>query len=99
MPEILITEKPPGGKLFRVKLRLEGGRIARLRVEGDFFIHPEEALEAIEAVFLGGPATKRAVGEMLDSAVQSHPAQWFGITPDDLKAAIEKGIQEAGHGE
>lgn len=41
--------KVPGGKLLRVRLQVEAHRIKAIRLTGDFFMHPEHALEALEA--------------------------------------------------
>jgi lipoate---protein ligase len=40
--------KVPGGKLLRVSVDHEGEVLAKVSLNGDFFIHPEEALEDLE---------------------------------------------------
>ncbi len=48
-------EKVPGGKLIRVEVFENGGRISRLRITGDFFLHPEEAIDSLEGALAGSP--------------------------------------------
>ena len=45
--------KVPGGKLLKVKLTPSEGRIRAIVIKGDFFLHPEETLIALEE-FLAG---------------------------------------------
>ncbi|WP_174590259.1 hypothetical protein [Methanocella conradii] len=45
----MMETKVPGGKLVRMALDKEG----RVRISGDFFIYPEEGLEAIEDALSG----------------------------------------------
>ncbi|HPD41339.1 MAG TPA: lipoate protein ligase C-terminal domain-containing protein [Anaerolineae bacterium] len=52
--------KVTGGKLLRVRLRTVPDAqgepcIAAVSITGDFFMHPEEALEALEAALPGVP--------------------------------------------
>lgn len=39
--------KVPGGKLVVVDVEAEGGVLRHVRVAGDFFLEPDEALEAV----------------------------------------------------
>ncbi len=57
--------KAPGGKLLRARLRLQptdsGPVIETFQLSGDFFIHPEEALETLETALVGAPFTAEAL--------------------------------------
>lgn len=46
----------PGGKLVAVDLEVADGRLARVSVSGDFFLDPDEALDAIDTALEGLPA-------------------------------------------
>ena len=64
MAELLHGEyKVPGGKLVAVDLRVDEGHLADVRVNGDFFLDPDEALEIIDGA-LGGLSSATAVGEL-----------------------------------
>jgi lipoate-protein ligase A len=45
--------KVPGGKLVAVDLRVDDGHLADVRVSGDFFLDPDEALEVIDGALEG----------------------------------------------
>lgn len=64
--------KVPGGKLVVADVEVRDGRLADVRISGDFFLEPPEALEAINRGLTGMPAD---AGELeLALAVQSAPA-------------------------
>ncbi|MHB1008253.1 MAG: lipoate--protein ligase family protein [Propionibacteriaceae bacterium] len=64
MAELLHGEyKVPGGKLVAVDLQADDGLLAQVRVSGDFFLDPDEALEVIDGA-LEGLSTATAVGEL-----------------------------------
>jgi len=48
MPARRSQRKVPGGKLVRIDAVCEGQVISDIRISGDFFVHPEEALFSIE---------------------------------------------------
>ncbi len=55
--------KVPGGKLVAVDLRVDEGHLADVRVSGDFFLDPDEALEVIDEA-IEGLSSATAVGEI-----------------------------------
>lgn len=88
--------KVAGGKLLRVRLTVaetaEGGRVIdRISIFGDFFMHPEEAIEELERLLTGAP---------LDEAVLTARAQAFfdgdvqviGAGVDDFVHVILKAV-------
>lgn len=79
MPGSLSADyKVPGGKLLRVRLALDESRtppvIQSISLTGDFFMHPEEAIEDLEARLVGAPwqaeALRARVQAFYDSDVQ-----------------------------
>ncbi|MFQ6711641.1 biotin--protein ligase, partial [Bordetella pertussis] len=48
--------KVPGGKLVVIDLEVAQGRLRQVRLSGDFFLEPPEALEAINRGLDGLPA-------------------------------------------
>ncbi|MBN1873227.1 MAG: biotin--protein ligase [Anaerolineae bacterium] len=66
--------KVKGGKLLRVRLNVDAGMIRTVRITGDFFMHPEDALETLEHSLIGIPfqeITIRAqVQQFFNSEVQ-----------------------------
>lgn len=49
--------KIPGGKLVVVDLDVEDGVLRHARVAGDFFLEPDEALDAVNHALEGAPPT------------------------------------------
>jgi len=48
MPARRAQRKVPGGKLIRLDVVCEGHILSNIRISGDFFVYPEEALTIIE---------------------------------------------------
>lgn len=49
----MAERKVPGGKLVRIKVDCSDGTIRSLRIEGDFFIYPEEGIVDLESSLIG----------------------------------------------
>ncbi|MDR2381436.1 MAG: lipoate--protein ligase family protein [Bifidobacteriaceae bacterium] len=52
--------KTPGGKLVSVEVEARDGKLAALKLAGDFFLEPDSALDRIEASLAGAPAGEAA---------------------------------------
>lgn len=78
--------KVPGGKLVRMSMK-DGGGVA---ISGDFFVHPEEGLEAIEDALscLGG----EDAGIVLSRLVKDRGIILVGLDVDVL-ARLYEGIR------
>ncbi|WP_110685643.1 lipoate--protein ligase family protein [Salinicola aestuarinus] len=61
--------KVPGGKLLVVDLDVENECLSAVRLSGDFFLEPEEALGAIETALTGVPVSAEAA--TLQQRIQS----------------------------
>ena len=85
--------KEPGGKLIQVDFELRGNRLSQVKVSGDFFLYPDEALETIVAAVEGTaadlPATSRA--DLVRAALAAG-VEWLGASPDGLAIAIERAL-------
>jgi lipoate---protein ligase len=85
--------KVPGGKLLRVEVELDSGRVARAAVRGDFFAFPEEDFEAAEAALSGvGVDRLEATAQSLFSKA---PLRIFGATGLDIARALKAAADEA----
>jgi lipoate---protein ligase len=85
-------EKISNGKLVCVEVLAEGGRISRLRITGDFFLHPEEAIGLLEGALSGQPLSIAQIEaeSLLISALGD--AQLIGASPADLARLIRKAV-------
>lgn len=81
------TIKVSGGKLLKVAVRSKGGIIEDVRVTGDFFVYPEEALELLEARLKGRNAQN--VGEILKEEIKSLNITIIGFKLEQLISMIE----------
>lgn len=85
--------KMPGGKLVVVDLELVAGHLARVVVSGDFFLDPDEALDAINAALTGLPAATDAAA--LARAVQAglpKGTTMFGVSPEAIAVAVRRAL-------
>lgn len=81
--------KVPGGKLVRVKADIDGGTIRSVRIEGDFFVHPEEGLAALESSLVG--KSKDDIDEMrvaLTKIVGEKGLELIGFSIEDVVSLI-----------
>ncbi len=80
--------KVKGGKLLRVRLWIAPDiqrtpRITALTITGDFFMHPEEALEMLEAALIGAPLTVEGLRPRIE-AFFAGDVQVIGADVDDF---------------
>lgn len=85
--------KVPGGKLLRVRLTLAGAAeppmIESIRITGDFFMHPEEAIEMLEALLTGVLFDEDAVREQVQTFFDSD-VHVIGAGAEDVVTAVMK---------
>ena len=81
------VRKFSGGKLLKVKIQSEGGVIQEVRITGDFFVHPEDAVEEMESALRGARVT--AVRGKLKERVERGEITTIGFKLDDLISMIE----------
>ena len=88
--------KAQGGKLIRVECDIHerSNVVMRLIITGDFFLHPEEAIEELEGSLL----MLRSEPEILTSHIQNFFAKEYtliGAKPEDFVNAILNAISNA----
>lgn len=88
--------KVAGGKLVAVDLEAADGVITDVAVSGDFFIEPDEALEAINGAIRGMPSAASA--EDISRAIElalPEDAHLIGFTPDAVGIAVRRALGHA----
>ncbi len=80
--------KVQGGKLIRVLLEEDRGRVARIRITGDFFLHPEEAIFEVERALEGAELAEGPLLERIKEVYRSAGAFSIGAGPEDFVKAI-----------
>ena len=90
--------------IFENKMKVEGGKFARLnfavahdaiksvKITGDFFLYPEDALEKIEASIIGMKVPFDAVEaeKNIIRVIEAEKAELVGITPKDFAEMISE---------
>jgi lipoate-protein ligase A len=88
--------KVPGGKLVVVDLDLVDGRLANVRVSGDFFLEPDDALSAIDAALAGLPVASEA-SDIAAAVIAALPesAVLLGFSADSVATAVRRALKRA----
>ncbi|MBI1971809.1 MAG: hypothetical protein HYS53_00770 [Candidatus Aenigmarchaeota archaeon] len=87
------TEKVAGGKLLRVKVDFEE-RIKNVQITGDFFAHPEDIIEKIEASLgnLGLDSSEEQIREKIENVIAKTGADVVGIDAAAIARNVIKAI-------
>ena len=85
-----ITYKEPHGKLLTLTLTTDPAtqQITQIRITGDFFAYPEEAIDHLENGLIGTPITPQALHQKITTLITDHHIQLIGLTPEGLTQAI-----------
>ena len=91
--------KTPGGKLVVVDLEVTDGRFRQVEVSGDFFLYPEETLEAITGAIEGASANADD-GQIAASIERALPpgAELLGTSPAGIAIAVRRALAAAPEG-
>lgn len=92
MPVRRAQRKVLGGKLVRVDAVCEHGVLSKIRITGDFFVHPEEALNSIErgldASELSGH--EEDLEQRVDAVVIASEAKLIGFGAKDISDLLRE---------
>ena len=88
--------KVPGGKLVVVDLDAEDGVLRNVRVAGDFFLEPDEAILEIDRALEGASVSTGAAGlaARIDAALPPG-TQMFGLTSEGVGIAVRRALAHA----
>ncbi|MCX8182089.1 MAG: hypothetical protein N3D12_03110 [Candidatus Methanomethyliaceae archaeon] len=82
------VKKVKGGKLIKVRFVEEGGIIKEVKISGDFFVHPEEAIDEIEGCLKGVNLSR--VREALRDFAMRKAVRTVGFALEDIAEIIEE---------
>lgn len=82
--------KTPGGKLVTADFEVRDGRLAGVRISGDFFLYPDDALATIDAALEGAPPD--ADFAALIAAALPPDVEMLGFSPAAVAEAIRRGL-------
>ncbi len=78
--------KVPGGKLLAAETEIEDGVLVKVKVTGDFFMHPETAIEDLEASLTG-----IMVDDLEEEVVrffEGREVTLYGASPEDFSHVV-----------
>jgi len=88
--------KTPGGKLVQVDLDVVDGHLRNVRVTGDFFLEPPEALDDIAGALEGAPAdaSEEELAHRIAQALErlAGRVELLGFSPEAVARAARRAI-------
>lgn len=88
-----LSEKVQGGKLVRVKVDYDTS-IQRLQISGDFFLHPEDAIQQLEESVVGMKvsSSEQEFAAKTKEIVNANSLLLVGFSCDDLGRLIKGAV-------
>lgn len=88
------SQKVKEGKIVKVEVEFDNV-ITKIKITGDFFLHPEDVLDDIERSL---PGLKKDAGfetlaYEIHKIVNDHDAQMIGISPESLALSIQEALK------
>ncbi len=80
--------KVEGGKMIKVELTEKDGKIKKIKIMGDFFLHPEDFIEEIENMLIGSPLEQKSLSTSIKAFMDKKKATLLGATPEDIAKCI-----------
>ncbi|MFF7750740.1 biotin/lipoate A/B protein ligase family protein [Streptomyces sp. NPDC007971] len=88
--------KVPGGKLVVVDLEVGEGVLRNVRVAGDFFLEPDEAIFSINTALEGSPSSMDAAGLAARiTAALPESTVMLGLTAEGVGIAVRRALAHA----
>ncbi len=80
--------KVTGGKLIKVDLATESGRIRRIKITGDFFLHPEDTIDRIEEALTNQKIDESSLSCLIAEVLDRNQATLLGASAEDFAKCI-----------
>jgi lipoate---protein ligase len=82
--------KVPQGKLLKILVEYDekNKAIRDIRITGDFFAYPEEAIELIEKKLRNTVIKREQLQEKIQSIINEYHIQFIGVDPEGLTQGI-----------
>jgi lipoate-protein ligase A len=82
--------KVPQGKLLKISIEYneKDNAIRDIRITGDFFAYPEEAIELMETKLRNTLMERSQLQETIRSIITKYHIQFIGVDPEGLTQAI-----------
>jgi len=80
--------KVSGGKLIKVQLAEKDNRIQKIKITGDFFLHPEELIDELEEALTQCLLNESGLTEHIRIFMEKREATLLGASPEDFARCI-----------
>lgn len=80
--------KIPNGKLLKIFLEDNSGKITSIKITGDFFLYPEENVEKLEAALTECELNKEKLTAKISEFLAATPTTFFGLDAESLVFTI-----------
>ena len=87
---LLSASNHKAGKLIRLRAEVHGEAILDLRISGDFFIIPKEAMSVLEDRLIGKKLEEDVLFTAISAYYEEDKPESPGVTPRDLTDAFMK---------
>lgn len=88
--------KVEGGKLIKVQLSEKNGKISKVKIMGDFFMHPEELIEELEKSLIGCTLNEPEITKTIKNFIEKNNVTLLGVSPEDFAKCIMKAGESSG---
>ena len=86
---VIVKEKVPDGKMVCMEVETNNNKTTKVKITGDFFLHPEEAIEKLEGS-LTGIQINEDVKPRIENALTE--AKMIGAAPEDIARIFKKAV-------
>jgi hypothetical protein len=80
--------KIPDGKLLKISLNHTNNKITEIRIMGDFFAYPEEAIEIMETKLKDSYLNRKSLLDKINSVINDNNIEFIGLTAEGLADGI-----------
>ncbi len=88
--------KIEGGKLVKVLLSTKAGKIKKVKITGDFFMHPETFIEDLENALHGRCTDEEDLTAFIRRLFEKERVVLLGASPEDLARCIVRAAETDG---
>jgi lipoate-protein ligase A len=81
-----VDYKVPDGKLIRLRAEVRDNSIQRIKITGDFFLHPEDGIAELEKRLVGCNLDEEAISSIVGRVLSG--TTMVGISSNELTKAI-----------
>ena len=83
--------KVPGGKLIATEVSVDGVRLSNVKITGDFFMHPEESIVALEGVLKGIRIDE--LEDVVNRYFERNQINLIGVSKEDIVMVIRMALE------